>query len=120
MKYSLVSIEKGQAYHCEEEAWKEILYLAENNGWEPEGTVLELNFEIEENWDPDMTYVETVFIVIQSHMKCIEWDGNYTDTENQVVTDSDVGQMLWALDGIDIDDGLAQVMEAGSFRICDY
>lgn len=120
MDYYLVSIEKDLSFCCEEETWKEILYLAENNGWEPERTILELNFEIEENWDPDMNYAETVFIVIQSHMRCLEWDGNYTDAENQVVKDTDAGQMLWALDGIDIDDGLAQVMEAGSFRICGY
>ncbi|MFW5770117.1 MAG: hypothetical protein ACOCX9_01650 [Spirochaetota bacterium] len=120
MKYYLVSIEQDLTFTCEEGTWKEILQLAENNGWDPEGTILELNYEIEENWDPDMTYAETVFIVIQSHMKCLEWDGNYTDTENQVVKDSDAGQMLWALDGIDIDDGLEQLMEAGSFRICGY
>lgn len=120
MTYFLESINTTLFYRCDEKEWRSVLVEARRNGWEPEGTVLDLEFEMDYNIYDDMSYLETLFEVVKANMRCLEWNGNYTDNENQVVSDMDVGEILYALDGVDVPDGLLELLEAGSFRICDY
>ena len=120
MSYFLESINTDLFYRCEEEKWINVLEKARQNGWEPEGTVLDVEFEMDYNIYSDMSYLEILFQVIKANMRCLEWDGNYTDNENQLVKETDVGELLYALEGRDIPEGLMKLLQAGSFRICDY
>ncbi len=120
MTYFFESINTQLFYRCEEETWRSVLSEARQNGWEPEGTVLDFEFEMDYNIYDDMSYVETLFEVAKANMRCLEWDGNYSDNGNQVVSDRDVGELMYALDGVDVPGELMKLLEAGSFRICDY
>lgn len=118
MNYYLISISDGSTYACSEKFWLDVLSLARGRDWEPEGTYIDIQMEIDDVWDERQNYDMNLFLIASSHMKSLEWDkNNYTDKSGQVVAESDAYNMYVALNGTDTDPKLLEFLKKNGFRI---
>jgi len=118
MNYYLISISDASVYTCSEELWLDVLSLARKMDWEPEGTYIDIQMEIDDVWDERQNYDMNLFLICNSHMKSLEWDNsNYIDKSGQVVTESDAYNMYMALNGTDTDMNLLEFLKKNGFRI---
>jgi hypothetical protein len=117
MDVTLVSMVGCRSYTCSHGEWGEIVRIAEGAGWEPSGTLIDFDFEFELQCDEGCTFADKLFITLSIHHRRLMWDGDYLSPENQVVTDNDVGDMLFALMSAPVDSAFIDFLSNGSFRI---
>lgn len=78
-------------------AWKFLRDTAREFGWEPMGTVINLEDPLSPREGEGLTDLEKQRIkkVVEEQDK--DWDGNYASNEDQIVTDPDAANLLQAL-----------------------
>ncbi len=116
MDYVMTSLITGEKYRCSEDSWKYALQTAIEREWEPEGTHLDL-YQLIDRLEDQYSNFTPLFLVLTAHMECIQWNGNYTDREGQIVSESDAYSMYLALEGSGCDSDLTAFLMKGSFRI---
>ncbi len=121
MAYSLTCIETNQTIVVEDDVWKEALSQAEQSGWEPEGTRYDIATVLDEwcdePWENNNSPINSILSIIQHVSLFNEWDGNYTDCENQIISEADANYMAYYLDGNGFDEALIDFLNSGSIRI---
>jgi hypothetical protein len=117
MGYELVNLKSGEIYSCCDELWRRVLEEAGDNSWEAEGTTIDFYFELEMTLDEMYSDDWNMLLMCYAHMKRINWDGNYIEKENQLVSDSDAKGLLRAITGLDADPALIAFLARGCFRI---
>ena len=118
MVYNLLNIEKGILFKCDSLLWEKAMEFAENSGWEPEGTFFDFEFEVDNHVDGQHDEMYNLFMLILQYQRRNEWDGNYTEMENQVVTGTDAYYFSLALGDTPDFSLLVEFLRKGSFRIC--
>lgn len=120
MSYRLVRCNaENEFYSIDDEEWIRVLDEARRGDWAPEGTYLDFEYELDTMWDDMFSYDYRLLLTLTAHMRCLEWNGaNYTDTENQIVSDNDAYNMYVALMYSDVDQAFLDFISAGGFRIC--
>ena len=114
----LFSIKTGGKFECSGETWERALSIAEETGWAPEGTILDLAFQLFIHPEPNYLYQSDLFVLLYLHNYCLEWTGDYRSPEYQMVRDSDCEKLLAALEGTEADPKLLEFLALGNFRIC--
>ena len=114
----LLNITSGARYTCSLEQWEEALAAAEENGWNPGGTVLDLAFQLFIHPEPNYLYENELFVLLYLHNYCLDWNGDYHSPEHQLVRDEDCANLRYALEGSVSDSLLLAFLDGGSFRIC--
>ena len=118
MAYHLINIETLEHYTCDDQSWIKALDAAKENWWDPDGTMFDYIYETEDIcWDSD-DYAHYMFTLLISMTESFEWDGNYIEKRNQVVSYEDTIYLASSLEGTDTDMGLIEFITKGSFRIC--
>jgi len=117
MGYRFINIRTGETYSCPNEFWLDILKAASENGWKPKGTRLSLEREIDDTFDDSFGRMYNLFLVISAHARCLEWDGNYTEKEYQVVGQEDIANLLEELIYMGTDPLFLDFLEKGPFEI---
>ena len=122
MAYVLRNVETGKTIQVEDEVWRALLKEAGENGWDPEGTRLDVPAMIDDMCCEvdDLGYDANANTWIMLQIMSFEgqWDGNYTDKENQIVGDGDGAMISYCLSGCDYDDELVDFLCEGEFMIC--
>jgi hypothetical protein len=120
MAYTLRNLNTHQAFACGDGQWIRLLETARANGWNEEGTRFDFAFEVDETYDTMVDYLYNLWMICYLAREMFEWNGNYTDKRNQVVSESDAYYLMqsvektWATN----DRGLLDFLGIGSFRIC--
>lgn len=117
MGYRLKNTVTGEIYYCTDCFWENIIKTARENGWVPKGTRLSLENEIEDSFDEIYGKMYNMFLVLAAHARCLEWDGNYTDRQNQIVSGEDASSMIEDLVNMDVDPGFLDFISKGAFEI---
>jgi hypothetical protein len=117
MAYTLKNTVNGETYRCEDSFWLDIIKKAIESGWLPQGTKLSLENEIESTCDEMYGKMYNLYLVLAAHARCLEWDGNYTDKENQIVSTEDASNMLEELIYLGINPDFLDFIAKGSFEI---
>lgn len=117
MGYKLTNLSTGETYCCTDIFWTDLLKQATASGWQPKGTRLSLEREMEDTLDDAYGRMYNLFLVIAAHARCLEWDGNYTDKENQIVSQADISNLLEELIYIGTDPVFLDFLEKGPFEI---
>lgn len=117
MGYILKNLNSGETYQCSDEFWINAINEATQNGWNPKGTRLSLEKEIDDVFDEAYGRMYNLFLVLSSHAKCIEWDGNYTDKEYQIVVQEDASNMMEELIYMGAEPDFLDFLAKGSFEI---
>ncbi len=115
--YTLINSVTGERCECDERSWEEALRLAKENGWEPEGTRIDFDNEIERQWDDRSDYGWNLLMMLGIHMMRLRWDGNYVDREHQVVPEPDSYGLYRALEGSGVGGELLSFIRKGPFYI---
>ncbi len=118
MSYTLINKKTAANYSCEDTYWLEILDLARQAGWEGEGTTIDFERELNTVWDEKQDYLYNLLLMIRIHMQRVDWNRNYIDKVNQLVSDSDAYNLHYYLAGKGIDPSFMGFIECGSFYIC--
>lgn len=118
MKYTLLQIDSGNSIHIDDDYWHKILETARKEGWEPEGTQFDLMFELDEAFNDDDNEPYRLFQYVMKNNDYNEWDGNYTDRENQIISEPDAYYLFQAIEGIIDDPPLHEMLMKGNIRIC--
>lgn len=114
----LLNITTGARFTCTIGQWHEALSAAEENGWDPPGTVLDLDFQLFIHPEPNYLYESDLFVLLYLHNYCLGWNGDYSNPEHQLVRDDDCANLRYALEGSAADSILLSFLDGGSFRIC--
>jgi len=118
MKYTLLQIESGESLTLDEEQWLTILETAQKEGWDPEGTRFDLFFEMDEAFEEDDDELYRLFSYLTLNSDYVEWDGNYTDRANQVISETDAYYLFKATEDVIDTPPLFSLLAKGSIRIC--
>lgn len=113
----LLNTTTGARYACSLEQWHGVLAAAEENGWNPGGTILDLEFQLFIHPEPNYLYENELFVLLFLHNYCQGWNGDYRSPEHQLMKDEDCANMHDALEG-SADPELLGFLDGGSFRIC--
>lgn len=113
-----MNITTGAKYECTIEEWHGILAMAKEEGWEPQGTVLDLAFQLFIHPEPNCLFESDLFVTLYVHHYCLSWDGNYWVPEHQIVRDEDCASLLEALVYSDVPAEFLDFLGEGPFRIC--
>lgn len=114
----LLNTTTGARYACSLAQWHGALAAADENGWSPEGSVLDLAFQLFIHPEPNYLFESDLFIVLYLHSYCLAWNGDYRNPEHQLVRETDCENLRNALERTDVDAGLIDFLAGGSFRIC--
>ena len=119
MAYTFLNINTLKTFTCGEEEWTRILAAARAGGWEEEGTQFNFACEVDDAYDPMVDYLYNLWMIFYLSREMFEWDGNYTDKKNQVVSESDAYYLMLALEKewTSTDRGLLDFLNSGPFRI---
>lgn len=117
MGYRLRNIDTGESYCCSDEFWIDALKSAAENGWQPKKTMLSLDKEIDDAFDENYGTMYNLYVVLSSHARCIEWDGNYKEKEYQIVSRIDACNMMEELIYCGADPGFLDFLSKGAFEI---
>ncbi len=118
MNYIFVNIETKEIFSCKEELWLEVLKTAKDNDWEPSGTKFDRSMALDNAFDDDDEESFRLFMFITINDEYLNWDGNYTDKADQIVTGIDADNMYGSLVyATHIDSQLFEFIGKGSFRI---
>jgi len=120
MAYTLQNLNTYQAFTCGDDQWIHLLETARSNGWIEEGTRFDLTYEVDEAYDAMIDYLYNLWIICDLVRETFEWNGNYVDRKNQVVSESDAYYLKQALEKTWYSDDreLLEFLNKGSFRIC--
>ena len=121
MAYLLTCIETNEVIVVDDHVWREALRVAEENGWEPAGTMYDIATVLDdwcnEEWENTTSPINSILIIIQHVSLNNDWDGNYTDRENQIISEADANYLAYYIDGNGFDDALIEFLNSGSIRI---
>ncbi len=119
MAYALRNLNTRQVYTCGDDQWLHHLETAQANGWSGEGTHFDLAYELDETYDPMVDYLYNLWMICNLTREMFEWNGNYIDRRNQIVSESDAYYLKQALEKTwsSKDRGLLDFLNNGSFRI---
>lgn len=119
MSYTFLNINTLQSFTCDDDAWLRYLETARAGGWEAEGTQFDFASEVDDAYDPMVDYLYNLLMIFYVSREMLEWDGNYTDRKNQVVSESDAYYLMLALEKewASPDRGLLDFLNSGPFRI---
>ncbi|MDY0361249.1 MAG: hypothetical protein RBR08_07340, partial [Desulforegulaceae bacterium] len=98
MNYHLESLISKEKFCLSEEQWINALEFAKNNGWDPAGTILDFENELDMLWDDSQSRMYNLWMVLTCHNSCHEWDGSYTEKQNQIVSDNDSYELMLSLE----------------------
>lgn len=118
MPYHLVNTETFEYYFCDDEVWISALKYAEENDWQPAGTYYDFVYDTDDicfDIDDQLIYLYTLYMNQNDQH---EWDGNYTEKRNQIVTYEDILYLPLCLKGSGAPAELIEFIEKGCFRIC--
>ncbi len=118
MKYILLHIKNGASITITESQWLTILETAQKEGWAPEGTRFDLLFEIDEAFEENDDEACRLFSYLTLSTENTEWDGNYTDRANQIISESDAYYLFKAIEDVIDNPPLHELLKTGSIRIC--
>ena len=118
MDYHLELIYSKEKLTISREKWISALDFAKNNGWQPAGTYLDFNKELDLLWNDDFDEMYNLWMVLTSHNSCHEWEGSYTEKEDQIVTDNDSYELMLSLEISNDFSHLASFIGGTAFRIC--
>jgi hypothetical protein len=83
----------GESYQIPLSAWRDLLKLAEQNGWKPKGTEPDIEYLKKRARDPEGGYDQKIMDEVID-----EWNGTYMTHEHQKVTYADALNMAFALE----------------------
>lgn len=118
MVYVFTSLDGTKHAECGEEEWRNALDSARERDWEPEGTRIDFQFQVEEVWDDRFDYTWNLKRMLEVHMMAMGWDGNYTEKENQIISESDAYALYCSLDETLVSRALLELLGGGAVRIC--
>ena len=109
----------GVNYVTNHEEWQAVLTTARANGWRPQGTILdyEFQYQLERASYEDIDQNFHTIIDQQIKDKCGRWSGGYLNPEYQVVTDDDARGLRKALQRAGAPLDLLIFLSHGAFRI---
>ncbi len=116
--YLFINIETQDKFVCDENIWIRALETARNEGWEPDGTLYDFSYEVDELCDFDEDFMASTFRMLRIRNEQLEWEGSYLLRKNQVVQYEDSIYLAAALAGTGTDEKLLDFIRMGSFRIC--
>jgi len=119
MPYHLLNIATGESFTCRDETWHSCLDLAEKEGWKPDGTLFDYKFILDESTDENDDIMYTLYMSLVVHHRFLEWDGNFTDRANQIVSHDDAHYLALNIRGLIDNRELIEFIAKGSFRICE-
>lgn len=117
MNYHLESVISKEKFTITEEKWCKALQFAKENGWNPLGTILDFENELDTLWDDSHDKMYKLWIVLTCHNSCHEWEGSYTEKQNQIVIDNDSYELMLSLEMSQDFIELAQFIAGISFKI---
>lgn len=118
MSYHFVNVDTSEYYFCDEDIWISAIEYAKKNDWDPAGTVYDYVYDTDDvcfGINDEMYYL---FMLIVNQNEYLEWNGNYIEMKNQVVTYEDSMYLPLCLKGSNAPPGLIEFISKGSFRIC--
>lgn len=118
MNYHLELIYSKEKFEISKEKWVRALGFAKENGWQPAGTYLDYDTELDDFWDEDQGNMYQLWMVLTALNSCHEWNGNYTEKRNQIVSDKDSYELMLSLEINDEFLDLAVFIGGTSFKIC--
>jgi len=118
MAHLFQNIETGELFSCGEELWISAFEAAKADGWKPDGTLYDIYYDVGEEIDFIGDDNGKLYTLLLGMMNVYEWDGNYTEKRNQVVTYEDAYYMVMSLKCAGVDPELCRFVGKGSFRIC--
>jgi hypothetical protein len=132
MGVDLFSLRNNQEAWFNWTAWKFLLNTAQEFGWEPMGTVINLEDPLASWEGEDLTDLEKQRIIKRAESLSKSWEGFYTFNEDQIVTEPDAANLLQALtrainngeflssigeDSLDVIKEFMGFLKNGAFRI---
>jgi hypothetical protein len=120
MAYTLLNLATMRTITVGDEQWPRYLAAARENGWKEEGTRYDFSCQVDEIYDTMYDYLYNLLLIFHVARELFEWDGNYHEKKNQIVSESDARILSQALEKIAApgDRGLLDFLESGAFRIC--
>lgn len=99
--------------------WKGLLISARANGWAPQGTILDYEFQyrLEMSLYDEIDHGRRAVIEQQVTDRCEGWHGDYLTPEYQVVTNEDAEGLRTALERTTAPSDLLVFLSYGAFRI---
>lgn len=120
MDYHLELINSKEKFIISSDSWLKALEFAKENGWNPAGTIIEFEKELDQLWNDSQDKMYNLWMVLTSHNSCHEWSGSYIEKENQVVLDNDSYELMLSLEMSDEFMELANFIGGVSFRILKF
>ncbi|HNW27577.1 MAG TPA: hypothetical protein PKN50_03780 [Spirochaetota bacterium] len=119
MAYTFLNLATLQTFSCPEDEWQRLLEAARAGGWEEEGTEFDFACEVDDVYDPGVDYLYNLLMIFYVSREMHEWDGNYIEKKNQVVSESDAYYLMLAIEKerTSQDRGLLDFLNSGPFRI---
>ncbi|MBN2158138.1 MAG: hypothetical protein JW807_01990 [Spirochaetes bacterium] len=120
MAYTLMNLSTMRSLTVSDGEWSRFLAEARANGWEEEGTRYDFSCQVDDIYDSLYDYLYNLFLIFHVARELFEWDGNYHERKNQVVSEGDALHLSQALEETAGDDNraLLDFLREGSFRIC--
>ncbi len=118
MAYTLINIESGEIFICEDNVWIDAFEAAKADGWDPDGTMYDAAYTLDEELDYIGDDNEKLWRIYTEVGNEFDWDGSYTEKRGQVVTYGDSYYMVMSLKCAGADPALCEFVSKGSFRIC--
>ncbi|MBP7738906.1 MAG: hypothetical protein KA369_23250 [Spirochaetes bacterium] len=98
MAYTFLNLTTLRTFSCDDEEWLACLERARAAGWEEEGTAFDFECEVDDAYDPMVDYLYNLLLIFYVSRDMLEWNGNYIDKKNQVVSESDAYYLMQALE----------------------
>jgi len=119
MAYTFLNLATMQTFTCDDKEWLVHLERARAAGWDEEGTAFDFAWEVDNAYDPMVDYLYNLLLIFYVSREMQEWDGNYIDKKNQVVSESDAYCLMQALEEgwSSPDRGFLDFLSSGPFRI---
>lgn len=119
MAYTFLNLATMSTVSVPDEEWSRHLAAARAGGWEEEGTRYDLPCQVDEVYDAMYDYLYNLLLIFQVTRELFEWDGNYDEKKNQIVSERDARRLMEALETTWASDdrGLLQFLGNGAFRI---
>jgi len=118
MSYHLVNIETSEYYYCDDQDWINAINIAKEDGWKPDGTMFDMECDIDDACYGIDDEMYCLYMYIQSKLEYQEWDGNYFEKRNQIVMYEDSLYLSYSLEAMGVKKELVDFVKKGSFRIC--
>ena len=77
MRYLLINIEFNKGFYCDDQLWVQTIKIGKEKGWEPEGTIYDRSFVLDECLDEIDGDHDKLFSFVIINYENNEWNGNY-------------------------------------------